>query len=335
MLESLELLKCEDPSVSVSVSEETGELLVGGMGELHLEIVQDRLKKHYGVQVRFGEPIIARRSTLRDATALQTRVVELRGASGAARRCAVRVRVRPAAQRGDGVSVEFSGALQAYAADERSGQTLLATSKKRTANEALLVEAVRDGVAGACAQGIAQGAPLTDVCVELHGVAFVDGDDDSAVSALLSNSSKDDETLAAKIFGVGGGASALRAAADAPLVAAAVSRAIVATCQTLGAPPLLLEPFVVVEVQLADAAYVGAVLTDLVKQRKAIIYEAGSSSGGDSDVAASGSGGGVSPLRAVVARAPLSQMASYASALRSLTRGSASFSMNFDGFSEQ
>src|SRR5690606_31710870 len=62
--QSLEQLRLEDPSFSYKLNKETGQLLIYGMGELHLDIVTDRLKREFNVEVNKGEPQVAYRESI-------------------------------------------------------------------------------------------------------------------------------------------------------------------------------------------------------------------------------------------------------------------------------
>src|SRR4029079_7898401 len=62
--DALKKLQDEDPTFRVRVEEETGQTLISGMGELHLEIIHDRLAREYGVQTRRGRPMVVHRETV-------------------------------------------------------------------------------------------------------------------------------------------------------------------------------------------------------------------------------------------------------------------------------
>jgi elongation factor G len=66
MGEALKKLANEDPSFNIRVDEETNETIIAGMGELHLEIIVDRMKTEFGVEVEVGEPAVAYRETIRE-----------------------------------------------------------------------------------------------------------------------------------------------------------------------------------------------------------------------------------------------------------------------------
>lgn len=72
----------EDPSFRVSTHEETGQTLIGGMGELHLEIIVDRLKREFKVEAEVGEPQVAFRETIRDAVEQECKYAKQSGGRG-------------------------------------------------------------------------------------------------------------------------------------------------------------------------------------------------------------------------------------------------------------
>ncbi len=64
---ALNRLAQEDPSFRVRTDEESGQTIIGGMGELHLEIIVDRMKREFGVEATVGKPQVAYRETIRKA----------------------------------------------------------------------------------------------------------------------------------------------------------------------------------------------------------------------------------------------------------------------------
>jgi elongation factor G len=62
---ALQRLAAEDPSFRVNTDEESGQTIIGGMGELHLEIIVDRMKREFGVEANVGKPQVAYRETIR------------------------------------------------------------------------------------------------------------------------------------------------------------------------------------------------------------------------------------------------------------------------------
>ena len=79
---ALERLAQEDPSFRVSVDEETGQTLISGMGELHLEIITDRLKREFGVQANVGRPQVAYKESVTRSVTVEGRYIKQTGGSG-------------------------------------------------------------------------------------------------------------------------------------------------------------------------------------------------------------------------------------------------------------
>jgi elongation factor G len=146
--EGLHRLAAEDPSLKVGVDPESGQVLLSGMGELHLEVIVDRLKTEYGVEARVGQPKVAYRDTLKRAVRQEYRHVRQTGGPGQYARVVLDVGPAP------------RGAGLVFVDDTRGG------SIPRE-----LVPAIEKGVAGAMERGVREGVPLVDVEVRL-----VDGD---------------------------------------------------------------------------------------------------------------------------------------------------------------
>ncbi|MCP3100359.1 elongation factor G [Myxococcus sp. K15C18031901] len=146
--EGLHRLAAEDPSLKVGVDPESGQVLLSGMGELHLEVVVDRLRTEYGVEARVGQPEVAYRDTLKRAVRQEYRHARQSGGPGQYAR--VVLDVAPAAR----------GAGLVFVDDTKGGSI----PKE-------LVPAIQKGVTGAMARGVRDGVALVDVEVRL-----VDGD---------------------------------------------------------------------------------------------------------------------------------------------------------------
>jgi elongation factor G len=78
----LEALSEEDPTFRVSVNEETGQTIISGMGELHLEIIVERLRREFKVEVKVGRPQVAYRETIKKAASAQGKFVRQSGGKG-------------------------------------------------------------------------------------------------------------------------------------------------------------------------------------------------------------------------------------------------------------
>jgi elongation factor G len=155
LLEALARIADEDPSFRFAESGETGEIVVSGMGELHLEVVAERLRREFGLAVRMGQPQVLMRETVASAAEAEAtfdRIVEGAPAYGH-----VAVRVAPLA-RGTGLRLAIApGALPPHRADELRP----------------LVEA---GVRAGASAGVLQGGwPMEDVEVTVTAARWTEG----------------------------------------------------------------------------------------------------------------------------------------------------------------
>lgn len=250
MGDALHRLAQEDPSFRVRQDEETGQTIISGMGELHLEIIVDRLSREFGIRAQVGAPEVAYRETLRRPAEAQGRFVRQSGGRGQYGH--VLIRVEPLAP---GEGFRFQNSLVGGAIPKE------------------YIPAVEAGVLEAMNKGVMAGYPVVDVAVTL-----LDGSYHEVDSSDL----------------------AFRIAASLAFQEAAKQAGI-----------LLLEPIMKVEI-VAPEEYLGEVLGDLGGRR-------GEIQGMD---LRSGS-------RVVQARVPLSDMFGYATTLRSITQGRATFTMQF------
>jgi elongation factor G len=250
---ALARLAQEDPTFKVGVDPESGQTVIRGMGELHLEIIVDRLRREFKVGANVGTPQVAYRETItRQAEVDYTHDKQLGGEAHFAR---VQLDLTPA-EPGAGFAFESHVAANALPADFVSG--------------------VRAGLDAAKESGVIAGFPVVGV-----NVALVDGAHrDDASSAL------DFEVAARAAFEEG-----MRKAG-----------------------PVLLEPVMRVEV-LTPEDYMGDIIGDLSSRR-------GQISGTDQR----------GPSRAIDAMAPLANMFGYVNTLRSLSKGRAQYSMQFDHY---
>ena len=156
--QALQKLAQEDPSFRVGIDPETGQTLIKGMGELHLEIIVDRLKREFKVDCNVGQPMVAYRETItRSAEADYTHKKQTGGAGQFAR---VKMRLHPA-ERGAGLVFEnkvVGGAIPKE-----------------------FIPGVQKGVESAMQSGILAGFPVVDVQVEL-----VDGSHHEVDSSALA-----------------------------------------------------------------------------------------------------------------------------------------------------
>jgi elongation factor G len=138
---ALEKLAAEDPSFTVGVDGETGQTVISGMGELHLEIIVDRLAREFKIAANVGRPQVAYRESLHGAIEHEeTFVHEIAGRGQFAQ---VRIRLEPSGEEGEGIL--FENALPA------------GTIPKE------FVAAVERGIRGALGRGALAGFPVIDV----------------------------------------------------------------------------------------------------------------------------------------------------------------------------
>ncbi|HSG14183.1 MAG TPA: elongation factor G [Gaiellaceae bacterium] len=253
--QALQRLAEEDPTFRVSSDEETGQTLISGMGELHLEIIVDRLVREFNVQGNVGRPQVAYRETItKPVEGIQGKFVRQTGGSG---------------QYGDVLVNLFPNKGEGYEfVDKIVGG--------RVPRE--YIPAVDQGVEEAMTSGVIAGFPVVDVKVEL-----VDG----------SYHEVDSSERAFKIAGSMAFKEGMKRAA-----------------------PRLLEPVMSVEV-VTPEEYLGDVIGNLNGRRGRVEHLEPV--------------GGSQSIRASV---PLAEMFGYATDLRSMSQGRATFTMQFDHYEE-
>nr|CAX84028.1 Elongation factor G (EF-G) [uncultured bacterium] len=240
----------EDPSFRVSVDHETNQTIISGMGELHLEILVDRMMREFKVEANVGKPQVAYRETITKTVESEGKFVRQSGGRGQFGH--VWLRIEP---REPGAGFSFL--------DEIKGGIVPRE----------YISAVGKGAEEALLTGVMAGYPMVDVQVALYDGSYHD---------------VDSSEMAFKI---------------------AASMAIKSGC--VKAAPVILEPIMEVEVEVSEA-FMGDVIGDL-NSRRGTIY------GMDS----------VAGNQLVKAMVPLANMFGYATDLRSMTQGRATFTMQF------
>jgi elongation factor G len=145
LLSSLEKFGWEDPTFRVHEDQETGQTILTGMGELHLEIVIDRLRREYGVQVKTGRPRVVYRETLRHPV-LRREAFQREGGGGRPEMAEVVLRLTPQ-PRGKGIRVQLPPLLAPLTAE----------------HHAVVQKSLQQGILAGCRTGY----PLTDLKVEV------------------------------------------------------------------------------------------------------------------------------------------------------------------------
>ena len=254
---ALSRLAAEDPSLRVKTDEESGQTIIAGMGELHLEIIVDRMKREFGVEANVGKPQVAYRETIR-STVEEAEGKFVRQSGGKGQYGHVVFKIEP---NEPGKGFEFIDAIKGGVVPRE------------------YIPAVQKGVEEALNTGVLAGYPVVDVKVTLHFGSYHDVD------------SSEQAFKMAAIFGFKEG------------------------CKK--ANPVILEPMMAVEVETPED-YAGTVMGDLSSRRGMVQ--------GMDDLP----GGG----KAIKAEVPLSEMFGYATTLRSMTQGRATYTMEFKHYSE-
>ena len=142
---ALQRLAQEDPSFRVSTDEESGQTIISGMGELHLEIIVDRMRREFGVEANVGKPQVAYRETIRRPIDQEQRFVKQSGGRGQYGHVVIKFEPQPA-----GKGFEFVDAIKGGVIPKE------------------FIPAVRKGVHEAMTRGIKFGYPVVDVKATLH-----------------------------------------------------------------------------------------------------------------------------------------------------------------------
>ncbi len=254
---ALQKLAEEDPTFRVETDNETNQTLISGMGELHLEIIVDRMKREFKVEANVGKPQVSYRETIRREAEAEGKYIKQSGGRGQYGHCWIRVEPN---KKEEGGGNEF--------VDEIKGGVIPRE----------FIPAVEKGVKEAMEQGVVAGYPMVDVKAALYDGSYHEVDSSEAAFKM------------AGIF----------ALKDA--------------CRK--ADPVLLEPIMKVEV-LTPEEYMGNIVGDLNSKRGQIdqMYDRAN-------------------VKVIDAKVPLAEMFGYATSLRSLSQGRASYTMEFLQYAE-
>ena len=255
---ALNRLAKEDPSFRVHTDEESGQTIISGMGELHLEILVDRMKREFSVEANVGAPQVAYRETIRNTVEQEGKFVRQTGGRGKFGHVWLRLEPLDTA---DGKEYEFvEEVVGGVVPKEYFG-------------------AVDKGIQERMKNGVLAGYPVVGIKATLYDGSYHDVDSDE---------------LSFKMAG----SMAFRKG-------------------FMNANPVLLEPVMKVEVETPED-YMGDIMGDLNRRRGMVQ--------GMDDMF-----GGVKQIRAEV---PLAEMFGYATQLRSMTQGRATYSMEFAKYAE-
>ncbi|MBP6005893.1 elongation factor G [Candidatus Saccharibacteria bacterium] len=243
----------EDPTFQVRSDEETNQTLIAGMGELHLEVIVDRLKREFNVEANIGQPQVAYRETI--TKDIETEAKFVRQSGGRGQYGHVNIRLFP---NQSGKGFEFVNSVVGGSIPKE------------------YIPSVEQGIKEACSRGVLAGYPVVDVKVELYDGSYHE---------------VDSSEMAFKIAGS-------MALQDGVKKAA----------------PVILEPIMKVEVTTPED-FMGDVIGDINAKRGRIekMEDRGTA-------------------KIITAFVPLSEMFGYATKLRSITQGRASYSMEFDHY---
>ncbi|KAI9265504.1 P-loop containing nucleoside triphosphate hydrolase protein [Helicostylum pulchrum] len=305
---ALKNLVREDPSLKVWTDEESGQMLVSGMGELHLEIVKDRLINDFKVKCDMGKMRISYRETCQSAA--EARAEYDKEVMGKRARAACRVQISPIEQDLDHDQEKNNTLEEGWILNSGNQLSVSAISQDSVTdmNPEDIKQAVQNGLLGGLARGAVLGFPLTHLKVKAFDLeTFGPETTLGAISACVSNS-----------------------------VFEAVK----------SANPCLLEPMMEVYTEVNEN-HIGSVVSDLSGTRRGHVIGLESSSSDENDddenvqvyapqdsLLVSSDIEAYKPKQVIKARVPLSSMLGYSSALRSLTGGSGSFSMRVIGYGE-
>jgi len=151
---ALQRLAQEDPSFRVKTDEESGQTIISGMGELHLEIIVDRMKREFGVEANVGKPQVAYRETIRKTVEdAEGKFVRQSGGKGQYGHVVLKIEPNEA-----GKGIEFVDAIKGGVVPRE------------------YIPAVEKGINEAVGQGVLAGYPVVDVKVTLHFGSYHDVD---------------------------------------------------------------------------------------------------------------------------------------------------------------
>ena len=251
----LQKLAKEDPSFQVKTDEESGQTIISGMGELHLDILVDRLSREFNVDANVGRPQVAYRETIRQSVEQEAKFVRQSGGRGQYGH--VYIKMEP---QEPGLGYEFVNDITGGVIPRE------------------FIPAVDKGIQEQMSNGVITGFPVVDVKVTLYDGSFHD--------------------------------------VDSSEVAFRVAGSMAFKQGALKASPVLLEPVMKVEV-VTPEDYMGDVNGDL-NRRRGILQGMDESPAG----------------KIIKAEVPLAEMFGYATDLRSMSQGRATYTMEFEKYSE-
>jgi elongation factor G len=252
---ALQRLSEEDPTFKIKSNLETNQTIIWGMGELHLEILVDRMKREFKVEANVGAPQVAYKETIKSQAEGEGKYIRQSGGRGQYGHCMIRIEPK-----GRGEGYEFVDAIKGGAIPKE------------------FIAPIEKGIREAMENGVLAGYPLVDMQVTLYDGSYHE---------------VDSSEIAFKIAG---------------------SMALQNTVKQ--AQPVILEPIMKVEVTTPDE-FMGDVIGDLGAKR--------------SQIAGTQKRGMVTVILAMV---PLAELAGYATTLRSMSKGRATYYMEPSHYEE-
>jgi elongation factor G len=255
MAVALKKLSEEDPTFNVKTDRETGETIISGMGELHLEIITERMRREFNIEGNVGKPQVAYKETIKNEVEAEGKYIRQSGGRGQYGHVVIKLEPK---ERGKGF--EFIDKIKGGIIPKE------------------FIPAVEKGIKEATEKGVIAGYPVVDLSATLFDGSFHE---------------VDSSEMAFKIAG----SIALQEAAKK-------------------ANPVLLEPIMRLEV-IVPENFFGDTISDLSARRGKIEETKDRQN-----------------LKVISAKVPLAEMFGYATALRSLTEGRGTFTMEFECYEE-
>ena len=172
---ALQRLAEEDPTFRIRVDDETGQTIISGMGELHLEIIVDRMKREFNVEANIGQPQVAYRETIRQTKEIEGKYIKQSGGRGQYGHVWLRLEPREA-----GEGFEFEDAIKGGVVPRE------------------YIPAVKHGIVEAMDNGVIAGFPVVDIKATLYDGSFHEVDSSEVAFKVAASMAFKDGVKAAK-----------------------------------------------------------------------------------------------------------------------------------------